>query len=110
MEGEGIQGGTDAQEGQFPYQISLEAYGLSMCGGSILSERFVITAAHCVLRDNGEFSPLPLTVVGGISDLKSKSNETRVSVDVIEVYVPKEYNPKKPRFQRTTADIAILKV
>ena len=34
---------------EFPWQISLRALGVHTCGGSIINENQVITAAHCVI-------------------------------------------------------------
>lgn len=45
-----IVGGAPAENGQFPYQISLRYYGEHNCGGSILNKYFVLTAAHCVYQ------------------------------------------------------------
>ena len=33
---------------EFPWQISLRNLGSHICGGSIINENQVITAAHCV--------------------------------------------------------------
>lgn len=46
-----IVGGGDAESGQFPYQISLRNRNSHTCGGSILNEKWILTAAHCVVYD-----------------------------------------------------------
>merc|ERR1719285_1115554 len=49
--GDRIVGGQDAKQGSYPWQVSLYigagGDGGGLCGGSILSENWVITAAHC---------------------------------------------------------------
>jgi secreted trypsin-like serine protease len=45
-----IVGGTDATYGEFPHQIALLRGGVGgsfMCGGSLVSNNYVITAGHC---------------------------------------------------------------
>jgi hypothetical protein len=45
-----IVGGTDATYGEFPHQIALLYGGVGgsfMCGGSLVSNNYVVTAAHC---------------------------------------------------------------
>lgn len=53
-----IIGGTDADIEDFPWQVYLKAGGF-LCGGSIISEKWVLTAAHCVLDENDV--PIPIT-------------------------------------------------
>lgn len=50
-----IVGGTEAEEGVHPFQVALVAksfdrddYQDQFCGGSLVAERIVVTAAHCV--------------------------------------------------------------
>ncbi|CAB3365334.1 Hypothetical predicted protein [Cloeon dipterum] len=43
-----IIGGNIATPGQFPYQVGLFIDGSGFCGGSLISDTVILTAAHCV--------------------------------------------------------------
>jgi secreted trypsin-like serine protease len=55
-----VVGGTRAAEGEFPFMVSLGG-----CGGSLLTDRIVLTAAHCV---GGTGPTTSITVRGGSVD------------------------------------------
>ncbi|OQR73461.1 transmembrane protease serine 9-like [Tropilaelaps mercedesae] len=51
-----IVGGEKARQGEFPWQVMLKRYGNHICGASILSKNFIVTAAHCVQNDPPVYS------------------------------------------------------
>ena len=51
-----IIGGTDADIEDFPWQVYLRA-GNYLCGGSIISEKWVLTAAHCAFDEDEKLIP-----------------------------------------------------
>jgi secreted trypsin-like serine protease len=81
--------GEEAEVGEFPYQISLQAtdrFGQKFhnCGGSIYDEDTIITAAHCVKG----YDPNDLRIVAGDHDLFI--DEGTEQVRSIKSYI---YNP-----------------
>ncbi|XP_069493439.1 transmembrane protease serine 3 [Ambystoma mexicanum] len=43
-----IVGGNASAAGQWPWQVSLNFKGHQLCGGSLITSQWVVTAAHCV--------------------------------------------------------------
>ncbi|KAH8236849.1 hypothetical protein KR026_012666, partial [Drosophila bipectinata] len=62
-----IKGGEVAEPGFAPYQVSLQStIGSHNCGGSILNERWILTAGHCVQN----YTPDRVNVITGTNQFR----------------------------------------
>lgn len=95
-----IVGGMDADSGEFPYMVSIQGQFGHFCGGSVISENAVLTAAQCVF--NAE--PSDLTVVVDEHDLKDNTDNA-IEVSVSEIVM---YNENFDLYMSFEHDIAIL--
>lgn len=50
-----IVGGNVTEIEKIPYIASLQNFGSHICGCNIISENFILTAAHCTFGSSGEF-------------------------------------------------------
>merc|ERR1712179_751819 len=88
-----IVGGVEAVPHEFPWQVSLrrKSDNFHFCGGSVLDENTVVTAAHCTeIWD----SPEQVVIVAGDHD-NSIDEGTEQTVDITKLLVHESYGRPK---------------
>ncbi|XP_003201077.2 duodenase-1 [Danio rerio] len=93
----GIEDGTEAKPHSRPYMVSLQKNSWHTCGGFLITEQFVLTAAHCWKKGD------VITVVVGAHDLSG--NEI---YDTFKVTSYMRYEDYKLNSDRN--DIMLLKL
>ncbi|KAI7815153.1 Serine protease [Rhyzopertha dominica] len=93
---------TDRSE--FEYQASLRYYGSHFCGGTIISEYYILTAAHCCYINNQLITTDVVTVVVGDLYVNQTSPES-VTKALDSVYVHEAYDANT-----IVNDIALLRI
>ncbi|XP_048066268.1 granzyme B(G,H)-like [Megalobrama amblycephala] len=93
----GIVNGREAKPHSRPYMVSLQKNRNHICGGFLISDQFVLTAAHCW---NGYAI---LTVVVGAHDLRNSESSNRIGV---KSYIPHPNYTSRPNRN----DIMLLKL
>ncbi|XP_048836547.1 transmembrane protease serine 13a [Brienomyrus brachyistius] len=97
-----IVGGTQAELGQWPWQVSLHYQSSHMCGGSLIAPNFVVSAAHCFLwKTPVSLNPSKWAVYGGMISQNQLPSPYLVS----NIYINGNYNNITNDY-----DIALLKL
>ncbi|KAL0276907.1 UNVERIFIED_CONTAM: hypothetical protein PYX00_004367 [Menopon gallinae] len=92
--------GQDANDGEFPYMISLQSKGRGRhaCGGSILTKNWVLTAAHCCAIGN----PSNLQIYTGSVFLDRGGKVHPIE----KILIHEQYQPS----QRWRNDICLIRI
>ncbi|XP_036126965.1 coagulation factor IX isoform X2 [Molossus molossus] len=95
-----VVGGKNAKPGQFPWQVLLNGKIDAFCGGSIINEKWVVTAAHCI--EPG----IKITVIAGEHNTE-KEEHTEQKRNVIRAIPHHSYNATINKYSH---DIALLEL
>ncbi|XP_034481158.1 seminase [Drosophila innubila] len=96
--GQRIVGGQETSIGQVPYLVYLRQSGRFICGGSLLTPRSVLSAAHCVYGAKAK----DYTVHAGASRLEEQASVVR---NVHSFHIAPDYRPSN-----FDMDVAILRL
>ena len=104
-------GGGDAEIDAWPSMAGIVVSGnfpledRFFCGGSVIADRWILTAAHCMFNPLGsEIEPVEIRVVVGINDLLDATADERI---VSNIFVHPQYNAGGGTLQN---DIALLEL
>jgi secreted trypsin-like serine protease len=106
--GTAVHGGHGTSISSYPFVVQIQSrFGgpvdAGFCGGSLISTRVVLTAAHCVFEDEDRVSPSDIQIFSGQTYL---SRRTSANVYGVSRVVP------HPRYNAATSanDIAVLRL
>ncbi|POI34745.1 hypothetical protein CIB84_001504, partial [Bambusicola thoracicus] len=98
-----IIGGANSVEGEWPWQASLQVRGRHICGGTLIADRWVVSAAHC-FQDERLASPSVWTIYLG-KYFQNTTSHTEVSFKVIRLFLHPYYEEDSHDY-----DVALLQL
>nr|XP_033815218.1 acrosin-like isoform X2 [Geotrypetes seraphini] len=101
-----IVGGIDSLPGAWPWLVSIQKPSFSdyvhLCGGSLLNDKWIVTAAHCF---NGqERKAYKFRIVAGANQLSDLGSQAEI-LSIRQLIIHRDYNPETER-----NDIALVEM
>jgi len=100
-----IVGGKPAEEGEWPWMVALHGRGRGdsgrkpFCGGTLIRDNVVVTAAHCVNTDANRYE----VRIGDHNVVRGKNGPKEETVGISKIYRHENYKSNPPQ-----NDIALL--
>lgn len=108
-----IVGGRKTEPGEFPFQVRLNIRsrrGSGICGGVILDERHILTAAHCMTACVSQYLTTATIESTGvhatIGDHSIRSNDGEVEIEIAKITPHEKYDACN--FYANDHDIALI--
>merc|ERR1711868_105884 len=92
-----IVGGFEAEPNQWPWQVALFIDNAWFCGGALISENYVLTAAHCA--DGATY----FDIMAGAHNVRESSEPHRVEITSFNGWTHPNWDPNTP-----SNDIALI--
>uniref|UniRef100_A0A4Y0BJH9 Peptidase S1 domain-containing protein n=1 Tax=Anopheles funestus TaxID=62324 RepID=A0A4Y0BJH9_ANOFN len=100
--------GQEATPGQFPYQIALLSNfptGTGLCGGSVLTNNYILTAAHCVISGATTLALGGTAIIGAHNRNVVEPTQQRIDFTTAGIVAHPGYTPTNIR-----NDVAVVRL
>ncbi|XP_058121177.1 brachyurin-like [Anopheles ziemanni] len=103
-----VTNGQEATPGQFPYQIALLSEfggGTGLCGGSVLTNNYILTAAHCVVTGATTLATGGTAIIGAHNRIDVEPTQQRIRFSTSGIIPHPQYDSSNIR-----NDIAVVRL